>query len=55
MSGKIIKFIKEEEGTETVEWGILIGLIVVVSLGAIIGIALWVTGTFQTLSTAMGS
>lgn len=37
MSDKIKKFLKEEEGTEVVEWTVIIGLIVVASLGAIIG------------------
>jgi Flp pilus assembly pilin Flp len=55
MKGSLLRFIKQEKGTEAVEWAILIGLIVVVSLGLIIGIGVYVQGTYSTLSTSVGA
>jgi pilus assembly protein Flp/PilA len=55
MKEKLLRFLKEEEGTETVEWAIMIGLIAVASIGVIIGIGAWVNTKFSTLSTALGS
>jgi pilus assembly protein Flp/PilA len=52
---KIIQFLKEEDGVEVVEWAIIIGLIAVSSLGLLIGLGLWVTNSFQALSTQIGS
>jgi Flp pilus assembly pilin Flp len=52
---RIKQFLKEEDAIEIVEWAIIIGLIAVTSLGAILGIASWVTNIFQALSTGLGS
>jgi pilus assembly protein Flp/PilA len=49
MKEKIMRFIKEEEGTETVEWAIIIGLIAVAAIGTILGIGAWVNGKFSSL------
>jgi pilus assembly protein Flp/PilA len=53
MKEKLLKLIKEEEGTETVEWAIMIGLIAVASIGIIVGIGTWVNGKFAALSTGL--
>lgn len=47
------RFLKDEQGTETVEWAILIGLIAVAAIAAIINIGLWVAGKFNDLDTAL--
>ncbi len=49
------RFLKDEQGTETVEWAIIIGLIAVASIGFIIAIGTWVSGKFGTLNTALGT
>ena len=49
------RFIVEEEGLETVEYAIIVGLIVA-GLVAIIGaIGTWVHGRFNTLKTDLGA
>ncbi len=53
MKEKLLRFIKEEEGTETVEWAIMIGLIAVASIAVIVGIGTWVNGKFTALSNAL--
>jgi len=47
------RFLKDEQGTETVEWAILIGLIAVAAIGFIVTIGQWVVGKFQTLDSAI--
>jgi Flp pilus assembly pilin Flp len=55
MSEKIKKFLKEEEGTVVLGFGVVIGLIAgVASLGIILGFAVWGANTYQTLSTHFG-
>ena len=49
------KFLKDEQGTETVEWAIIIGLIAVASIGFIISIGGWVGDKFETLDGALSS
>ena len=49
MNEKLMRFLKEEEGTETVEWAIMIGLIAVTAIGIIVGIGIWVNSKFDTL------
>lgn len=53
MKEKLLRFIKEEEGTETVEWAIIIGLIAVASIASILTIGTWVSGKFTSLQTAL--
>ena len=55
MKEKLLRFIKEEEGTETVEWAIMIGLIAVASIGVIVGIGAWVQGKFAELSSSLSA
>ena len=50
---RIKRFLKEEEGTETVEWAIIIGLIAVTSIATIVLIGTWVSGKFTDLNTAL--
>ena len=47
------RFLKDEKGTETVEWAILIGLIAVAAIVFIVSIGQWVVLKFQTLDTAL--
>jgi pilus assembly protein Flp/PilA len=51
----ISRFIADEQGTETVEWAIMIGLIAVGAVAAITTIGAWVVGKFSALSSALGS
>ncbi len=53
MNEKLLRFVREEEGIEVVEWAIIIGLIAVTSLAAIIGLAAWVNGKLNELSTGV--
>jgi Flp pilus assembly pilin Flp len=55
MKEKVWRFLKEEEGTETVEWAIIIGLIAVAAIGTIAGIGTWVNDKFTSLSNGLGS
>lgn len=47
------RFLKDEQGTETVEWAIIIGLIAVASIIAIGSIGTWVSGKFSELDDAL--
>ena len=49
------KFYKDEKGTETVEWAIMIGIIAVGAIAAILAIGTWVVGKFSQLETAVES
>lgn len=51
----IKRFVKEEEGTETVEWAIMAGLIVVGTITAVTAIGGWVGTQFDTLQTDLGA
>ncbi len=55
MKEKLLRLIKEEEGTETVEWAIMIGLIAVASIGIILGIGAWVQNKFSSLSAGLAA
>jgi pilus assembly protein Flp/PilA len=51
---KLVKaFIRNEDGTETVEWAIMIGLIAVASIALIYAIGIWVQGKFQALGEGL--
>ena len=52
---KLWKFLKDEQGTETVEWAIMIGLIAVGAIGLILGIGEWVYNQFNALYTDLAS
>ncbi len=47
------RFIADEQGTETVEWAIMIGLIAVASIGLIASIGGWVQNKFSELNAAL--
>lgn len=49
------KFLKDEHGTETVEWAIIIGLIAVASITTIGLIGTWVSAKFTQLNTGLGT
>ncbi|UCG59705.1 MAG: hypothetical protein JSU70_09340 [Phycisphaerales bacterium] len=48
-----LRFLKDEKGTETLEWAIIIGIIAVGAITFIILIGPWVTGKFQALWTSI--
>lgn len=43
----IKRFLKDEQGLETVEYAILLGLIVAGTIAAVVGIGAWVSGRFE--------
>jgi pilus assembly protein Flp/PilA len=51
---KVVKrFVKEEEGLETVEYAIIAGLIVAGTIVTIVAIGAWVSTKFQALNTEL--
>jgi len=48
------RFLRDERGTETVEWAIMIGIIAVAAIAAIIAIGGWVNDQFTALATELG-
>ena len=44
-------FLSNESGTETVEWGLMVGLIVGGLVLVVAGIGTWVNGRFEQLQT----
>lgn len=46
---KLMTFVKNEQGLETVEYAIILGLIVVGTIVSVIAIGQWVRGQFSTL------
>jgi Flp pilus assembly pilin Flp len=53
--GILKRFWKNEQGVEVVEYAIILGIIVVVSLSAIILIGSWVQGQFEYMVTTVGA
>lgn len=51
----IARFIKEEDGLETVEYAIITGLIVVGVIATIGAIGTWVSGKFTTLNSNLNT
>ena len=49
----VLRFLKDERGTETVEWAIIIGLIAVGAIAAAAEIGTHVTTAFETLDAAL--
>jgi Flp pilus assembly pilin Flp len=49
------RFVRDESGTETVEWAIMIGLIAVASIMIIWAIGQWVQTRFSTLNSALAN
>ena len=50
---RVLDFFRGQEGTETVEWAIIIGIIAVGSIATIIIIGTWVKGKFDALCSAV--
>jgi Flp pilus assembly pilin Flp len=50
-----VRFLKLEEGLETVEYAIITGLIVAATITVIAAIGAWVLSTFQTVQTSVGA
>ncbi len=49
------RFVRNDEGLETVEYAIIAGLIVVGTIVAITAIGLWVAAQFQALQSTLGA
>ena len=49
----VLRFLKDERGTETVEWAIIIGIIAVGAIVFITSIGTKVQATFSALDTAL--
>ena len=49
------RFIRDERGLETVEYAIILGIIVVATIGFIVSIGGWVRTRFQTLNTSLSA
>lgn len=52
---KLIAFLKDEDGLETVEYAIILGLIVAGTITLITALGTWVNGAFTTVNTAVGA
>jgi len=52
---KLIKFFKDEEGLETVEYAIILGLIVAGTILLVIGIGDWVESKFSYTNSTLDS
>jgi Flp pilus assembly pilin Flp len=50
---KLIAFLKDEDGLETVEYAIILGLIVAGTIGIVNWMGTWVNGAFTTAQTEM--
>ena len=50
---KLMAFLKDEDGLETVEYAIILGLIVAGTIGLITTIGTWVNAQFTTVDTAL--
>lgn len=48
------RFLRDQKGTETVEWAIIIGIIAGGAIGLIALIGPWVYDQFKNLTTALG-
>ena len=53
--GKIWNFTKDEDGLETVEYAIILGLIVAGTIGLIMTLGTWVNQKFSTVVTQVGA
>ena len=55
MMRKVLSFLRKEDGTETVEWAIIIGIIAVGAIALVAAIGTWGLGKFQALNSAIQS
>ena len=51
----VARFVRDERGLETVEYAIILGLIVVATITVIISIGNWVNLQFSTVNNALGT
>ena len=51
---RVREFLRDEKGTETVEWAIMIGIIAVAAIATIVSIGGWVQTQFTTLNNGLG-
>jgi pilus assembly protein Flp/PilA len=49
------RFMSDEKGLETVEYAIILGLIVAGTIGIIAAIGVWVNGRFSAVQTDIGA
>jgi len=52
---QIKRFINDESGLETVEYAIILGLVVAGTIGLVAAIGAWVQGRFQATADAIGA
>ena len=52
---KLRRFLEDEKGLETVEYAIIVGLIVAGTIATIAAIGVWVQGRFTGLQTDVGA
>ena len=50
---KLMKFFKDEEGLETVEYAIILGLIVAATIGLVAWLGGWVSSQFSEVQSAI--
>jgi pilus assembly protein Flp/PilA len=50
---KIMAFLKDEDGLETVEYAIILGLIVIGTIGLVTALGGWVNTQFETITTEL--
>jgi pilus assembly protein Flp/PilA len=55
MKAVLRRFVKDERGLETVEYAIILGLIVAATIAAIITLGNWVLSRFTAVNTAVGA
>ena len=55
MRNLLWSFVADEKGTETVEWGVMAGLIVGTLVLTVAAIGLWVRTRFVALNTDLGT
>ena len=56
MNRNLLKsFFSDEKGTETVEWGLMAGLIVGGLIAVVFAIGAWVKNSFEELQTDLGA
>ena len=53
MKSLITKFVKDERGLETVEYAIILGLIVAATIGTVAAIGGWVNTRFTNVNTEL--
>lgn len=49
------RFLKDEQGLETMEYAIILGLIVVATISLIGGLGTWISQQFQAVSDTVGA